>query len=374
VHALVSEYLLDVPIIKDDDIYVADHREADVDVSRDFDRAIDDRSRPFYVRGSKTTIAVPFEGDTDFFRIRPSTFTTTVPVGAIVGMEIHLSYATTGQDAEAIKREYQATVREIKQNLDWQRQSARTFNDQLQGIVRDEISKRKKRILANAGMVAELGLPIKRREGAPTSYAVPVSRRRPRVQRPIVREQGFVPEPTLVDEDYEEILSIIRSMVRVMELSPRAFAHMGEEDLRTHFLVQLNGQYEGGATGETFNFEGKTDILVRIDGRNVFIAECKVWHGEKELLNAIDQLLSYLSWRDTKAALLIFNRNLNFTQVINKVASVVPSHPSFKREVSRNDETTIRYIFGQPNDANREVVLTVMLFDIPSARNLGGRA
>jgi hypothetical protein len=29
-------------------------------------------------------------------------------------------------------------------------------------------------------------------------------------------------------------------MVAVMEQSPKAFEQMGEEDLRTHFLVQLN--------------------------------------------------------------------------------------------------------------------------------------
>jgi hypothetical protein len=40
---------------------------------------------------------------------------------------------------------------------------------------------------------------------------------------------------------------------------------MREEDLRQHFLVQLNGQYEGQATGETFNFQGKTDILIRAE-------------------------------------------------------------------------------------------------------------
>lgn len=85
------------------------------------------------------------------------------------------------------------------------------------------------------------------------------------------------------------------------ERSPKAFEQMGEEDLRSHFLVQLNGQYEGRATGETFNFQGKTDILIREGDRNVFIAECKFWHGEKQLLETIDQLLSYLSWRDTKA-------------------------------------------------------------------------
>jgi hypothetical protein len=47
---------------------------------------------------------------------------------------------------------------------------------------------------------------------------------------------------------------------------------MGEEDLRSHFLVQLNGVFQGQATGETFNFQGKTDILIRVEGRNVFMA------------------------------------------------------------------------------------------------------
>ena len=95
--------------------------------------------------------------------------------------------------------------------------------------------------------------------------------------------------------EYDEILAIVRNMVKVMEQSPRAFEKMGEEDLRTHFLVQLNGQYEGRATGETFNYQGKTDILIREEAKNVFIAECKFWGGEKHFLETIDQLLSYLA-------------------------------------------------------------------------------
>ena len=96
-----------------------------------------------------------------------------------------------------------------------------------------------------------------------------------------------------------------------MEQSPEAFKKMGEEDIRTHFLVQLNGQYEGLATGETFNYEGKTDILIKYQGRNLFIAECKFWRGEEEFIKTIDQLLGYLSWRDVKTAIVIFNRNKN---------------------------------------------------------------
>ena len=52
-------------------------------------------------------------------------------------------------------------------------------------------------------------------------------------------------EPVLSTDDYEHILSVMTNMVLVMERSPSAFTAMGEEALRSHFLVQLNGHYEG---------------------------------------------------------------------------------------------------------------------------------
>ena len=65
------------------------------------------------------------------------------------------------------------------------------------------------------------------------------------------------------------------------------------------------------ATGETFDYEGKTDILIRSEGEEYFITECKYWNGPKKLSDTVDQLLSYTSWRDTKAAIVIFNRQKN---------------------------------------------------------------
>ena len=41
---------------------------------------------------------------------------------------------------------------------------------------------------------------------------------------PAVKERVFTPEPTLPDAEYENILGIMRSMVRVMENSPHQFA------------------------------------------------------------------------------------------------------------------------------------------------------
>jgi hypothetical protein len=195
---------------------------------------------------------------------------------------------------------------------------------------------------------------------------VPTVRRESPVTRPAATETPFVPEPTLDTKEYEHILTVISNMAMVIELSPRAFREMGEEDLRTHFLVQLNGQYEGQATGETFNFQGKTDILIRREGRNVFIAECKFWGGPQSLRKALDQLLGYAAWRDTKTALLIFNRQQDFSAVLDKIPDVVKGHPNIKKELPYGgSKTGSRFILHHPGDRNRELMLTVLAFDVP---------
>jgi hypothetical protein len=366
VKAFVEAFRFKVPVIRDEDIHIADSGEAQVDVSRDPLGHVLDRSRPCYILGTRTVIAVPYEGDADFFRIQPQSYTLNPPRGEIGKNEILLTYVRTDQNGEAIKQEYQRTLDSIKQYLGSLSASAAQFNSQLEGMFASQLKNRKNRLLADAGMTAAIGLPMKKREGTPTTYAVPVTRRAPRIEQ-IKVDGAFRPEPTLAIEDYEEILRIVKNMVQVMELSPHAFYNMGEEDLRSHFLVQLNGVFTGQATGETFNFQGRTDILIRVMGRNIFIAECKFWKGEKAFLGTIDQLLSYLSWRDTKAAILIFNRNADFSAVLAKMAECVPKHPNFKRDLEKSGESTLRYIFAQPNDPNREIMLTALAFDVPTA-------
>ena len=92
-------------------------------------------------------------------------------------------------------------------------------------------------------------------------------RRRPAISRPRASTEPYVPEPTLELAEYDHILRIIGDMIQVTERSPHAFANIQEPVIRDHILVQLNGHYEGQATDETFNFEGKTDILIRAGGK-----------------------------------------------------------------------------------------------------------
>ncbi|AWQ04280.1 hypothetical protein B9G73_05835 [Bordetella bronchiseptica] len=167
-------------------------------------------------------------------------------------------------------------------------------------------------------------------------------------------------------DQYEQALKIMQDMAVVMERSPRAFKSMNEEALRQHFLVQLNGQFEGKATGETFNMEGKTDILLREGDRNVFIAECKIWKGPKAFDEAINQLLGYATWRDGKAAILLFNRGVGTSTVLAGIDTTMKQHPNFKRSVSWPHESGFRYILSNKGDTNRELILTVLVFHVPT--------
>ena len=149
------------------------------------------------------------------------------------------------------------------------------------------------------------------------------------------------------------------------QFSPTAFENAEEEHIRVHYLVQLNGQFQGAATGETFNNVGKTDILVRHENKNVFVAECKFWGRYKALIETTDQLLGYTTWRDTKTALIIFSRNQDFTNVISEAQRAMKDHPHYKSGPQKEGETRFRYVFTHPNNAQREIIVTLLIFDMP---------
>lgn len=87
--------------------------------------------------------------------------------------------------------------------------------------------------------------------------------------------------PTLLSQAYNQILQLMHDVGKEFERLPSLYSGEEEEHLRDHFLRMLEPNFEGSATGETFNKTGKTDILLRHEGLNVFIAECKFWKGKK---------------------------------------------------------------------------------------------
>lgn len=362
---LAEKYTLQTPSLRRDD-WSATETEAQIDVRYDQNRWIRDRSRPCYIPGQRIEVEVPIEGEVELMYARASTFSSSPPSAEIRGRSLFLTYQVPHDSQDRnIRQEIDRTLDEIDQHLGWIKNDLSGFNQGLHNSAEQTIASRRERILANQGRVASLGIPLKSRSDAPKTYAVPEVRRKVVPSLPTATTEAYEPEPVLDYENYNHILSVIQNMAHVMERSPSAFKGMGEEDLRQHFLVQLNGQFEGAATGETFNVNGKTDILLRANGRNVFIAECKFWKGPKHYRETIDQLLGYTAWRDTKTAILVFNRGTTMSTVLEGVAAETTSHKNFKRQIDWKHESGFRYIFHQNGDANREFTLTVLVFDVP---------
>lgn len=360
----VETFTLDVPVLQKDKT-VVDQQERDIDVSHDYSRMWS-TSGPHFIRGTEVSFSVPFSGEADLFQIRPNTFTMNPPVGEIQGQTLILRFAATQLNPEALKRDFEAQIAAIEGYLGNLRSNVEGYNKAIPATARQVLEARKNKLLADQNIVAQLGFPLKERANAPRTYPAPEVRRKIKPSLPPQSTQPFKPEPTLTSEDYEHILNVLQNMALVMERSPSAFNTIDEESLRSHFLVQLNGQYEGQATGETFNYEGKTDILLRVDGRNIFIGECKYWGGPKKLLETLDQLLSYSSWRDTKTAVIIFNRNKNFSAVLEVIAPTIQTHPNFKRLMPIEGETRFRAILSHKDDPAREMIVTILAFDVPS--------
>ncbi|MBA5640357.1 hypothetical protein H3H37_25185 [Duganella sp. LX20W] len=348
------------------DQWYADHQEVQVDVSRDRMRWIEDRGRPVMVPGELFEVRVPFEGESELFYARASTFNMNPPRAVIDRTELVLRYESPVDQPLDVRPLVDQALADIEQHLSWQRGMIDAHNTALPAAAEHAIKQRRARLLAQSQRAEALGIPIRRRGDAPKTYAVPTVRRKAAPSLPPSSTAQFKPEPIWAMEQYEHALKIMQDMALVMERSPEAFKLMDEEALRQHFLVQLNGQFEGKATGETFNMEGKTDILLREGDRNVFIAECKFWKGPKAFGAAIDQLLGYSTWRDSKTAILVFNRGTDTSTVLTGINATATAHGNFKRLVSWPHESGFRYVLHSSGDVNREIILTVLVFHVPT--------
>lgn len=271
------------------------------------------------------------------------------------------------KDASKVKREFESFVNNLNQQLNNLLGNIQQYNDKLYNFVKSTLQSKKQKILEKNNMLAALGVPIKKVDNISKTFSVPISKSKKEiVLKPSVTEKGFTPEPTLDPGIYEDILATIYDVGKQFERMPSIYSGKEEEHLRDHFLLFLQPRYEWSATGETFNKSGKTDILIRYNNSNIFIAECKFWKGPKNYLATITQLLGYLTWRDSKAAVIIFVQNKDFSAVLKSVEETTNQHPNYLGFVNKQNDSWFNYRFHINGDKNREVKVAVLLFHIPS--------
>lgn len=308
-----------------------------------------------------------FSGDIDVLRIRPNCYTWStsfvpLPIEVFVD-ELTIHFISREMDKQEILKQIDEIKKNEFRNLDTSNGAKwhiNLFNEQLPQEIKRIFEKVKEEKGNEHRVLAELGVV----NCSSASIEVPIIKR-------------IVPTPSLLenkkvayhikDDVYRVILKHIYSLCKEYEQHESIYKDKHEEDLRDLIVPSINSVFIGAnSSAETFNRKGKTDIITKApDNSNVFVAECKIWRGEKIFLEAIDQLLGYVTWRDTGTSLILFVKNSGITDIIEKAKSTLALHSCFVKCKGQTAESSFSYIFHTKEDPQSYFTLELMIFHYP---------
>ena len=324
-------------------------------------------ARYFEAGGSRTGIELhtPFDGTAGLFHNRPSRFSLGGGLdGQIVASEV---VVTLGQAAGADERA-DVWTEQVSNYLGYVAHDVDVWRPGLRDQVRGWVARRRAEAEKHQEDLRSLGIPIRRRGDAPPVFREPaiVKRERPAAP-PLGAGSTATGEPALSDTYFEHILFVIRAAGKAMERSPKTYEGWGEEDRRQVMILMLNTHYAGLVHAEAFNSDGKTDILIREEDKNVFIGECKFYDGPKTVTDTLKQIFGYTTWRDVKLAIIFFVDRKNASEAIKRIRDTVEGNAQFRAWLPVTDEpvTEFRARMAWPGDDGHLVTLHVSSFVTP---------
>jgi hypothetical protein len=312
------------------------------------------------------TVRYNFTGSAVLFKVRPNSWiaTTTEILVDEQNMTVSFSFTLFKKDPVEFKREKNDFYGRAFDNLSNTNGVAASWNNDLRNIANSYFQFQKNKYQQENDFFAAINVKVNK--DTASVFAAPTIKKKIIPQPIVSKDKEFSSEPIMAKEMYNDVLKVIYDFGKGMERKPSIYQGKDEEGLRDQFLLILETRYEGTtASGETFNREGKTDIILKYsgDGSNLFVAECKFWHGLSEFLKAISQLFDrYLTWRDSKAAVLLFVTNKDFTNVLQTIMTEIKNHPYYVKENGTRGETSFSYIFHLPQDENKAVYFEVIAF------------
>jgi hypothetical protein len=372
---LESRLRLDPPRLHLDQVYTpGDPQEVKVGVSHEgFTRAISGPG-PVYVSGVRVEMRIPFSGSGDLLYFAPTRGEMTYVEGSVNDQEIvlALSVPTDSINADSVKTELENRRARIDRHTQWLAADCEGYNAELTRVLDAAIRRRKDQLGKHSELARVLDIPVKRREDRSPVFEVPVKPRPVPVQAPsAAMGQSHPPEPGISDQAYGAIVQQLITTRGLVERLPKTFGGLGEEALRDILLVVLNNQF-GPAGGETFSGLGKTDILIYGREQPVFIAECKIWSGAAAFAKAIDQLLGYLVWRDTRGALVLFVKQADVTAAEAKAVGAIKDHGQYVEDAAPVASCQ-SFVLHHAGDLNRTIRVTLVAVPISKAARPGIR-
>lgn len=310
------------------------------------------------------TYEIPFSGSRSLIWPEPSPTIGWTREVQVMNDVLSFEVANRNDDTENIKREVNDVIVNMNTQAQHSARQVEAWNAGLRKAAEQVFHARRDKHLKDLGVMEALGVPIKQSENVPATFSIPVEKKTVVIQKPRASAAPFSPEYTLAASIYQSILQMCYDFGVEMERHPGIYRDRTEPDIRDFFIMMLSPHFQS-TTGETFNCKGKTDILVRHEGKNAFVAECKKWRGVVEHHKNINQALSYLTWRDSKAALIYFIEKVNLQPVLDKIVSETKTHPCHVEYEGQQEEGWYAFRLHLLGDDTRGVSFAILCFHCP---------
>jgi hypothetical protein len=310
------------------------------------------------------TVSYQFTGSQELFFVEPNP-------RILISYDIHVannrvsfSFSIYRQDVIEFNKAKSQAYSYAFDNLERINSNLQSMNGSFEGAVKLAFQNEKNKFKQENDFFKAINVNINK--DTASVFTIPTITKKDIPQPKVSKNTEFSSEPTMSMSMYNDILKVIYDLGKSMEKKPSTYQGKDEEGLRDQILLFLETRYDGTtATGETFNRGGKTDIILKYanDNSNLFVAECKFWHGPSEFLKAISQLFDrYLTWRDSKTSLILFVTNKDFSNVLSTIKSEVINHEYYVSSNGEKGESSFSYVFRLPQDENKKVLLEIIAF------------
>jgi hypothetical protein len=316
-------------------------------------------------------LSVPYVGSYFLFFLSPSTrlmHHPNVNVPSLDSGNLTAEFELYEQNEQQFEYNKNDLLKGITGNVTNINNDLQKFKAEIVSTFENTFERKKEKVLSENSFFEKLNIHINKKTD--TIFKVPIASKRI-IPEPIVDKKTtkkYTETPAMDDAFYSDIIEVIYTFFKSVEKKPSIFKNKDEEGLRDYVLPTLEIRYDNSTvTGETFNKNGKTDILIKYkDGTNLFVAECKYWKGEGILHDTINQLFDrYLTWRDSKVSIIFFVSNKEFSKVLKTMQESIPKHEYFVRENGSNGESSFSYIFHFPTDKEKFIYAEIMAFHFP---------
>jgi hypothetical protein len=250
-------------------------------------------------------------------------------------------------------------VAEAQRHVDSHQNDLEKYRDQLLQVVTSVLAQIRAAHAASESQLDGLGIPVRAKAQAPAQPAP--SSTAPAAPSPPAVATG---EDAVLEQLFEKVVRVIRSIGHELEAFTGLTDHLRrEEHHRDVVLAYLRVMVpECSSTGETMHGQGKNDIHVRHGNRVVGVFEFKVWDTESEFKDGIDQLLSYLPYRDTRCAYVLLIRKQGHSAVVEKTKRWLREHSNCDDPQVPDGDWRVDYRYHATGDPTQAIKLVYLPF------------